>query len=50
MGAKVQNNYQLSIIHRQLSIIFRNFANKLAKFLRLGKKRNEFLCFALDFS
>jgi hypothetical protein len=29
---------------------FRNFANKLAKLLRLGKKRNEFLCFALDFS
>jgi probable phosphoglycerate mutase len=29
---------------------FRNFANKLAKLLRLGKKRNVFLCFALNFS
>ena len=29
---------------------FRNFANKLAKLLRLGKKKNEFFCFALDFS
>jgi len=30
--------------------IFRNFAIKMAKLLRLGKKRNKFLCFALDFS
>ena len=29
---------------------FRNFAIKIAKLLRLGKKRNKFLCFALDFS
>jgi len=29
---------------------FRNFAEKSAKLLRLGKKRNEFLCFALNFS
>ena len=29
---------------------FCNFANKFAKLLRLGKKRINFLCFALDFS
>ena len=29
---------------------FRNFAIKMANLLRLGKKRNKFLCFALDFS
>ena len=29
---------------------FRIFAIKMAKLLRLDKKRNEFLCFVLDFS
>ena len=28
----------------------KNFAIKMAKLLRLGKKKNEFFCFALDFS
>jgi len=32
------------------STFFRNFADKSAKLLRLDKKRNEFLCFVLDFS
>ncbi len=31
-------------------LIFRNFAIRMAKLLRLGKKRTKFLCFALDFS
>ena len=31
-------------------IFFSNFAEKSAKILRLGKKKNEFFCFALDFS
>ena len=30
--------------------IFRNFATKVANLLRLDKKRNELLCFVLDFS
>ena len=30
--------------------LFRNFANKLANLLRLGKKKNKFFCFALNFS
>jgi len=29
---------------------FSNFATKVAKILRLDKKRNRFLCFVLDFS
>jgi hypothetical protein len=29
---------------------FCNFAIKMAKLLRLGKKKNKFFCFALDFS
>ena len=29
---------------------FRNFVIKITKLLRLGKKKNEFFCFALDFS
>jgi len=33
-----------------VTTFFRNFANKMANLLHLGKKRNEFLCFALDFS
>ena len=28
----------------------RTFAIKMAKLLHLGKKKNEFFCFALDFS
>ena len=28
----------------------RNFAIKMAKLLRLDKKRNSFLCFVLDYS
>ena len=40
------------MFHHRLatSALFRTFAIKVAKFLRLGKKRNKFLCFALDFS
>ena len=34
----------------KVTIFFCNIAIKMAKLLRLGKKRNEFLCFALDFS
>ena len=30
-------------------MFFRNFATKVAKLLRLDKKRNKFLCFVLDF-
>ena len=29
---------------------FWNFSDESAKLFRLGKKKNEFLCFALDFS
>lgn len=29
---------------------FRTFAIKMAKLLRLDKKRNSFLCFVLDYS
>ena len=32
------------------SHLFVTLPSKMAKLLRLGKKRNEFLCFALDFS
>ena len=30
--------------------LFVTLPSKMAKLLRLGKKRNKFLCFALDFS
>ena len=32
------------------SRFFVTLPSEMAKLLRLGKKRNEFLCFALDFS
>ena len=36
--------------NRVLHSTFRNFAENSAKLLRLGKKRNTFLGFALNFS
>ena len=39
------NNYGGSI-----TVFFCNIAIKMAKLLRLDKKRNKFLCFVLDFS
>ena len=33
-----------------ITTFFRNFADESAKLLRFGKKRNKFLCFALNFS
>ena len=36
--------------HLAVSMFFRNSAIKIAKILRLGKKKNKFFCFALVFS
>ena len=37
------------LTQNQISFV-RNFADELAKLLRLGKKKNKFFCFALDIS
>ena len=37
-------------IYLAFHLFFRIFAIKMVKLLRLGKKKNEFFCFALDFS
>ena len=54
-AAKIQNNNERNERNKKnlLSIIYYLFVtlpSEMAKLLRLGKKRNEFLCFALDFS
>jgi hypothetical protein len=48
---KVEKDRKRGLKRFECRAFFCNFAiKKMAKLLCLGKKRNEFLCFALDFS